>query len=119
MFGTLDLIETAAGFLRLLTSAMLGVSAGFIVVAIMLLKSNSFGMGPKVVVTKEGRLKKLIIHKSCKDFKINPGGGDKIPRAVAFDLAKQLQADPGNTRITVMMSPATANMQVRVNTFKR
>ena len=105
LFGTFDLIETAAGFLRLLFSGILGVSTGFIIVAIMLLRSNSFGMGAVVTVYKEGALKKLVIHKSCKDFRIEPGGGDKIPRTSALDIMHTLQADPGNTQIPVFPMP--------------
>lgn len=102
MFGTIDLIETASGFLRLLISGILGVSIAFIIVAIRILKSNSFGMGPKVIVTREGNLKKLVIHKSCKDFKMDPGGTDKLSAAVASELRDKLQADPGNTQIQIL-----------------
>ena len=102
MFGTIDVIDTAAGFIRLLVSGIFGVSIAFIIVAVRILKSNSFGMGPKVILTREGNLKKLVIHKSCKDFKMDPGGADKLSAAVAGDLRKKLQEDPGNTQIPVL-----------------
>lgn len=115
LFGTIDIIESAAGFLRLLFSGILGVSTGFIIVAIMLLRSNSFGMGSVVTVYKEGSLKKLVIHKSCKDFRIEPGGADKIPRSSVSDIMHTLQADPGNTQIPVFPIPEV----MLTNVFKR